>query len=277
MRLDDSHVALVTGAGRGLGESIARTMAAAGARVGLLDIDELSAQRVAGLIADSGGDALAIHGDVSVPEDVAGAMRVCWDRWGRLDTLVNNAGVMPGVLQPLSDLDDSEWDRVMDVNVKGPFLCTRAAAPLMRDSGGGVITNITSIGGHLGYPGRGAYGASKAALENLTLQSAVELGPWNIRVNSISPGWFMTAMTAYAYNRPDEAQRRQATVPIGRIGAPEDVASLALFLSTPEANYISGASIEIDGGLLAAGLKSTFDLAKFRPTGSDTNAGSGPT
>lgn len=266
MELRSGHVALITGAGRGIGEAIARSMAAAGADVALLDIDEGAASVVADSISGRYGDAISIGGDVSNGADVAAAVRACADRWGRLDTLVNNAGVMSNAYEPLTELGESDWDRVMAVNVKGAFLCTQAAAPLLRDSGGGAIVNITSIGGHSAYPGRGAYGISKAALESLTRQAAVELGPWNIRVNSISPGWFDTAMTAYAYRRPDEAQRRKLTVPIGRIGQPNDVANLAVFLSSPEADYISGACIEIDGGLLAAALKSTFDLAKYRPT-----------
>jgi NAD(P)-dependent dehydrogenase (short-subunit alcohol dehydrogenase family) len=241
-------------------------MAAEGAHVGILDIDSDAAARTSQSIIRSGGESIAITGDVTSIDAVTEALQTCVERWGRLDTLVNNAGVMSSAHQALTELGEADWDRMMAVNVKGPFLCIRTAAEFMRNSGGGTIVNITSIGGRLGYPGRGAYGVSKAALESLTLQAAVELGQWNIRVNSVSPGWFATAMTAYAYSRPDEARRRQLTVPLGRIGIPEDVARLVVFLAGPDAEYISGASIEIDGALLAAALKSTFDLAKYRPT-----------
>lgn len=258
-------VALITGAGSGIGEAIAHAMAQAGARVAVLDIEGKWADRVTREIEQAGGQALPIHADVALKAQVSAGVDACEARWGRLDVLVNNAGIMGDRRELLVEVDEDDWDRLMDVNVKGPFLCIQACAPLMRSSAGGSIINITSIGGRSCYPGRRAYGVTKAALENLTLQAAVELGPWNIRVNAISPGWLRTPMTEFAYADPTEAQRRSAVVPLQRIGDARDVAQLALFLASDESDYISAASIEIDGGLLASSLKSTFELARFRP------------
>lgn len=261
----DGKVALVTGAGSGIGKTVASAMAAAGARVAVLDIESDWANLVTTEIKREGGEAIAICADVSSKDEVSAGVQACANRWGRLDVLVNNAAIMGDRQDLLVDVEEADWDRVMAVNLKGPFLCIQAAAPLLRSSGGGSIVNVTSIGGRLGYPGRGAYGASKAALENLTMQAAVELGPWNIRVNSVSPGWFRTAMTEYAYRQPEEAKRRSEIVPLQRIGDVWDIAHLVVFLSSDESEYINGASVEIDGGLMARALKSTFDLAKIRP------------
>ncbi|MFQ5872184.1 MAG: SDR family NAD(P)-dependent oxidoreductase [Dehalococcoidia bacterium] len=261
----DGKVALVTGAGGGIGKTIAHAMAVTGARVGVLDIEREWANSVTTEIKREGGEAVSICADVSRKDQVSAGVHACANRWGRLDILVNNAAVIGDREDLLVDVEEADWDRVMAVNVKGPFLCIQAAAPLLRSSGGGSIINVTSIGGHLCYPRRRAYGVSKAALENLTMQAAVELGPWNIRVNSVSPGWFRTRMTEYAYSKPEELERRSGTVPLKRIGDPWDIAHLVVFLSSDESEYISGASIEVDGGLLAAALKSTFDLARIRP------------
>lgn len=254
----------MTGAGSGIGKAIAHALASAGARVGVLDIQTEWAKLVTSEIERGGGEALSIHADVSRKDQVLAGVEACANRWGRLDVLVNNAAVMGDHEEPLVDVEEADWDRLMAVNIKGPFLCIQAAAPLMRSSGGGSIVNITSIGGKLCYPGRSAYGVTKAALENLTMQAAVELGPWNIRVNSVSPGWFRTPMTEHAYRRPGEAKRRSEIVPLQRTGDTRDVAHLVVFLSSPESEYITGASLEIDGGLLARALKSTFDLARTR-------------
>jgi NAD(P)-dependent dehydrogenase (short-subunit alcohol dehydrogenase family) len=202
----------------------------------------------------------------SVPDDVRKAVQRCASEWGRLDILVNNAGVTsPGAVN-LVDVPITEWDRVMSVNLTGALVCIQAAAPAIRDAGGGSVINMTSISARSCYPGTGAYGVSKAALEAFTRLAALELAPWRIRVNSMSLGWFRTALNEHVYQRPGELARRNATIPFGRIGTIEDCAKLALFLASDDSSYVTGESIESDGGLLTAALKSTFDLATIRPT-----------
>ncbi len=260
-----SKVALITGGGSGIGKGIVELFAAEGASVAVLEIQPQWTKDVEREIRSKGAEALGIHGDVANGSDVRSAVQRCIQEWGRLDILVNNAGTSVQGMPSLCELAESEWDRVMAVNVKGPLLCMQAVAPIMRDAGGGSIINITSISARSCYPRRGPYSMSKAALENLTLQAAVELAPWKIRVNSISPGWFRTRMNEAVYQNPGELARRHATIPLARIGAVEDVARLAVFLASEESDYITGESIEIDGGLLAAALKSSADLARLRP------------
>ena len=263
----EGKIALVTGGASGIGRGIVDLLVVEGAAVAILDIEAQWAKDTEAELRGKGARAMGIYGDVARGEDVKDAVRRCVQEWGRVDILVNNAAAaMPADKSfHLADLSESDWDRMMEVNVKGPFLCIQAVTPVMRSAGGGSIINISSISARSCYPGRGAYSMSKAALENLTLQAAVELAPWKIRVNSISPGWFRTRRNEAAYQRPGELARRNATIPLGRIGAVEDVARLAVFLASEESDYITGESIEVDGGLLAAALKSSADLARLRP------------
>ena len=188
-RLKDK-VALVTGGASGIGRGIVDLFAAEGVSVAVLDIQAQWAKDTETELRDTGAKVLGIHGDVANGNNVRDAVQSCIKAWGRLDILVNNAGTSVQGAPSLSELAESEWDRVMAVNVKGPLFCIQAAAPIMRAGGGGSIINITSISARSCYPGRGPYSISKAALENLTLQAAVELASSKIRVNSISPGWF---------------------------------------------------------------------------------------
>ncbi len=263
----EGKVALVTGGASGIGRGIVGLFAVEGASIAILDIEPQWTKDTEAELRDKGARAIGIHGDVSKSDDVKRAVRRCVQEWERVDILVNNAAAaMPADKSFfLADLSESDWDWMMAVNVKGPLLCIQAVAPIMRSGGGGSIINISSISARSCYPGRGAYSMSKAALENLTLQAAVELGSWKIRVNSITPGWFRTRRNEAAYQRPGELARRNATIPLGRIGAVEDVARLAVFLASEESDYITGESIEVDGGLLAAALKSSADLARLRP------------
>jgi NAD(P)-dependent dehydrogenase (short-subunit alcohol dehydrogenase family) len=263
-RLKDK-VALVTGGASGIGRGIVDLFAAEGASVAVLDIQDQWTKDTEIELRDSGARALGIHGDVANGNNVRDAVQRCVQEWGRVDILVNNAGTSVKGAPSLSELAETEWDRVMAVNVKGPLFCIQAVTPIMKSGGGGSIINITSIAARSCYPKRGPYSISKAALENLTLQAAVELASSKIRVNSISPGWFRTAMNEAHYQMPGELARRHATIPLGRIGAVEDVARLAVFLASEESDYITGESIEIDGGLLAAALRSSGDLARLRP------------
>src|SRR5574341_2565101 len=263
----EGKVALVTGGASGIGRGMVDLFVVEGASVAVLDIEAQWTKDTETQLRGKGARAIGICGNVAKSEDVKSGVRRCIEEWGRLDIVVNNAAAaMPADRSfYLADLSESDWDRMMAVNVKGPLLCIQAVAPIMRSAGGGSIINISSISARSCYPGRGAYSMSKSALENLTLQAAVELATWKIRVNSISPGWFRTRMNEAVYQRPGELARRNATIPLGRIGAVEDVARLAVFLASEESDYITGESSESDGGLLAAALRSSADLARLRP------------
>jgi len=259
-------VAFVTGGGGGLGRGMVELFAAEGASVLTLEIRSDWAQQTERELRANGAKVVALAGDVTSAADVRNAVRRCVSEWGRLDILVNNAGVSMSTPTDLVDLPIAEWDRIMGVNLTGAMLCIKEAAPVIKQSGGGSIINVTSISARTCYPGQGAYGISKAALEALTRQASAELAPWRIRVNAMSLGWFRTALNENVYKRPGELARRHATIPLGRIGTVDDCARLALFLASDDSSYITGESIESDGGLLAASLKSTADLARIRPT-----------
>ena len=259
-------VALVTGGGGGLGRAMVDTFVEQGAAVLILEIEPERAKETEATLSAKGYQVVARIGDVTRENDVREAVVACVARWQRLDILINNAGVAAAGPANLTDLDMREWHRLLDVNLNGPMLCIRHAAPAIRDSGGGSIINVSSISARSCYPGQGSYGISKAALDALTLQSAVELGEWNIRVNSMGLGWFRTPFNEHAYRKPGELERRNATIPLRRIGSMQDAANLALFLASDESSYITGESIESDGGLYAASLKLSADLARLRPT-----------
>lgn len=260
-------VAFVTGGGSGLGRGMVELFAAEGAAVLTLEIRADWARETEAALRARGSQVIALAGDVTRTDDVAAAVARCVTEWGRLDILVNNAGIsMPGAVD-LVALPLAEWDRVMAVNLTGAMICIQHAAPAIERSGGGSIINVTSISARSCYPGTGAYGISKAALEALTRLAAVELAPARIRVNSMSLGWFRTSLNEHVYKRPGELARRNATIPLGRIGTIEDCARLALFLASDDSSYITGESIESDGGLLTASLKSAAELARIRSVG----------
>jgi NAD(P)-dependent dehydrogenase (short-subunit alcohol dehydrogenase family) len=262
-------VALITGGGLGLGRGMAERFCAEGAAVAILEIRPEPTYAFEEAMRATGAHAAGIVGDVRNVDDVRGAVARCLSEWGRLDVLVNNAGVSSGKNADLVDVDLDDWHRVMNVNLTGPLHCIQHAAPAIRASGGGSIINITSISARTCYPQHGAYSVSKAALESLTLQAAVELAKWKIRVNAMSLGWFRTSLNEHTYQVPEELARRNLTVPIGRIGSAEDAADLAVFLAGDESTYLTGESIELDGGLIAAVLKSTGTLARIRPAQAD--------
>jgi NAD(P)-dependent dehydrogenase (short-subunit alcohol dehydrogenase family) len=213
-------VALVTGAARGIGLAVAKRFLADGWRVALLDIEgEMLWNSVAALNAP--GSALGLHCDVSDAGAVRGAIAEIERRFGRLDALVNNAGI--AVFAPLLDTSDDDWKRVLEVNLTGPFICTKAAAPLMREHGGGAIVNITSISAVRASTLRSAYGTSKAGLAHLTKQLAVELAALGIRVNAVAPGPVETAM-AKAVHTPEIRADYHDAIPLNRYGLEEELA-----------------------------------------------------
>ena len=244
------RVALVTGAARGIGLATARRFLAEGWRVALLDIEgELLNGAVAG-IADP-GNTLALTCDVSDAAGVAAAIDAIGKRFGRLDALVNNAGI--AVFTPIMETSDADWSRVMEVNLTGPFLCTKAAVPVIREQGGGAIVNITSISGLRASTLRSAYGTSKAGLAHLTKQLAVELAAVGIRVNAVAPGPVETAM-ARAVHSPEIRADYHDAIPLNRYGLEEELAEAIFFLCSDRASYITGQILAVDGGFDAAGI-----------------------
>lgn len=250
MTASPTKVALITGAARGIGLATARKFLAEGWRVALLDIEgELQASAAAAL--QNPDDTLAITCDVSDAAAVAAAMAAIMSRLGRLDALVNNAGI--AVFAPVLETSDADWNRIMAVNLTGPFLCTKAAAPLMREQGGGAIVNITSISAVRASTLRSAYGTSKAGLAHLTKQLAVELASLNIRVNAVAPGPVDTAMAKQVHTREIRADYHDA-IPLNRYGLEEELAEVIYFLCSERASYITGQILAVDGGFDAAGI-----------------------
>ena len=245
-----SKVALVTGAARGIGLAIAKRFLDEGFRVALLDIDGESLRGAVAALADA-ERTLALHCDVSDAKGVAVAIDAISRRFGRLDALVNNAGI--AVFAPIMETSDADWSRIMEVNLTGPFLCTKAAAPLMREHGGGAIVNITSISAVRASTLRSAYGTSKAGLAHLTKQLAVELASLGIRVNAVAPGPVETAMAKAVHTAEIRADYHDA-IPLNRYGLEEELAEAVFFLCSERSSYITGQILAVDGGFDAAGI-----------------------
>jgi NAD(P)-dependent dehydrogenase (short-subunit alcohol dehydrogenase family) len=239
------QAALVTGAGRGIGRSIALELARARCRVAVNYVDEpgRAEATVAELVA-LGVDACAVEADVGVGSDVRRMMDEVVARFGRLDILVNNAGVQTWT--PFLEVTEAEWDRVIRTNLTGCFLCTQAAALHMRDRGGAIV-NIGSGCNKVPFPRLVAYTASKGGIEMLTKVAAVELAPHRIRVNCVAPGAVEVERTRQEL--PDYAGTWGAVTPLRRVGQPEDVAAAVLFLASEDASFITGQTLWVDGGL----------------------------
>ena len=243
-------VALVTGAGRGIGLATTRRFLAEGWRVALLDIDgELLGHAMAELAQPD--RTLALHCDVADAPAVVAAVRRAGAHFGRLDALVNSVGT--AVFKPILATTPEEWSRVLAVNLTGPFLATQAAAPIMAEGGGGAVVNITSISGLRASTLRVAYGTSKAGLAHLTKQQAVELGALGIRVNAVAPGPVDTAM-AKAVHTPEIRKDYHDTIPLNRYGLEAELAEAIFFLCSDRASYMTGQVIAVDGGFEAAGI-----------------------
>ena len=240
------RVAIVTGAGQGMGRAVAQRLSADGARVVANDVNEEAAARTAKGIQDAGGEAIAVAGDVTSSGDVANIVDAALDRYGRIDILVNNAGV----LRPTKviDIEEDEWDWVIAVNLKGTYLCSRAVLPAMRKGGWGRIVNFSSTAGKSTSTVGGAhYTAAKAGVLGFTRHLAREAAAYGVTVNAVCPGLIDTEMVRGTI--PDEQARAYAdSFPIQRMGEPSEVAELVAFLASDRAAYITGASLDINGG-----------------------------
>ena len=247
-------VVLVTGAGRGIGRAIAVRFAGAGSAVAVNDIDGDAAAAAARGITDSGGAAMAVQADVSDSAPVGAMIDAVMAEHGRIDVLVNNAGIVSPTLH-FFEADEQWWRRIIDVNLTGHFLVSHPAARIMAKQGGGSIINMSSGGATRAHRSFTAYDATKGGIEALTRAMALDLGPYNIRVNALVPGSIDTT------GMSDEARRlRGENVPLGRIGEPADMTGAALFLASDEAAYITGTTLRVDGGMLAQQRSATVDI-----------------
>lgn len=238
-------VAVVTGASRGIGRCIALSLAAAGAKVVASARNAGELEQLVTEISERGGDALAVPGDVAITADAERLIEAAVTTFGRVDILVNNAGITRDGL--LLRMKDEDWDAVLSVNLKGAFLCTRAAAKVMSKQRYGRIINISSVVGEMGNAGQANYCASKAGLLGLTKSIARELARRNVTVNALTPGFIVTEMT----DALPEKAREELTVqiPLGRLGEPEDIAHAVLFLASDHAGYITGQVLGVNGGM----------------------------
>ena len=248
-------VALITGGASGLGLEVARQLASGGARLILIDWDAQTLEAAAAAIAASGAEVQSLQGDVSDPDTAEAAVDVAGSSYGRLDILFNNAGIDPLHARSVLETSVEDWNRVIDVNVKSAFLMSRAAVALMREGGGGAIVNTASVAGIRPGADEAAYSVSKAAMISLTATLALDFAGDGIRANCVCPGFMERVMTDRRRDLTEEQQEARAAaaaarVPMGRQGTYEEVAKAVLFLASPDASYITGAALVVDGGML---------------------------
>jgi len=247
-----NKVAIITGARRGMGRAHALALAKAGAKVVVADISIEDCAKVVEEIKNQGGEATAVKCDVTQKREIEEMVQLAVKKYGGLDILVNNAGIVE--FKPFLDLTESDWDRTININLKGYFLCSQTAAKVMAEQKSGVIVNIASVG--MGQVGKGFpyivhYCASKGGIVAMTEALAVELAPYNIRVNAVAPGAIDTPMAESTKTDPKVLEGTLSQIPMHRMGKPEEVANLVLFLASDESSYMTGSTVVIDGGWVA--------------------------
>ena len=255
---NEGQVVLVTGGGAGIGSGICEAFAKAGAIVSVADVDASAAEHTANQIEVMGGRAIAVAGDVSIARDAERMIQDSVDTLDGLDVLVNNAGIQPtSSYMTAEQMDEETWDRIIDVNLKGQFLMSKFAIPHIRARGGGTIINIASVQGLQSQPQVPAYAASKGGSLSLTRNLALDFAGDNIRVVAINPGTIDTPLArgaARAFGDEEELLRLWGNShPLGRIGKPSDIGSAAVFLASAGASFITGESVNVDGGYMALG------------------------
>ena len=248
MRLNNKAV-LISGGSRGMGSVEAKLFCSEGASVIIGDILEDEGRKIEAEINESGGVCIFVRLDVTSEEDWESAVNLAVERFGKLDILINNAGIFP--MESIENTTVESWDRVMDVNAKGVFLGTKAAIPAMRRSGGGSIINLSSIAGLVGSAYSASYNATKGAVRLLTKSTAIQYAKAGIRANSIHPGLIDTLMASELLSDPELQIKRLASTPMGRTGTAEEIAYGALFLASDESSFMTGSELVIDGGFTA--------------------------
>lgn len=248
MRLKNK-VAIITGAGSGIGQATALAFTREGAKVVVADWSETGGEETVKLIKKQKGQAFFVKTDVSKAADAENMVRQCLDQYGRVDILFNNAGIVK--MGALHETTEADWDQVIDVNLKGVFLCSKAVLPQMLKQGKGKIVNTASIAGLVGFDQIGPYCASKGGMIALTREMAIEYGSKKVNVNCIAPGVIKTAMTKDMLNDPATAQGFSASTPYPRLGEGEDIALAAIYLASDEADFVTGEVLVVDGGWTA--------------------------
>lgn len=243
-------ICVVTGAARGIGASVAKSFAAAGAKAVIVDLEQAACETLCRDIKNAGGQALALAVDVSNANAVRAAAERVAEVLGPADVLVNNAGIVaPGAI---TDVKLDAWSRVMEVNVNGPLLCAQAFGAQMLERGKGAMVHVASLSGLFPQPYSGAYSVSKAGLAMLSEIIAFELGPKGIRSNAVSPGSIRTPLSAPLFENEEIVRKRQGMIPVRRFGEPQDIADAVLFLASDRSSYINGQNIVVDGGYSGA-------------------------
>ena len=245
---NDAPVALVTGAGSGIGRATAEAFAEAGYRVVVSDVEAAPNEDTARAIREAGGTAQAVPADISHPADVRRLLETTKAEFGRLDAACNNAGV-EGEQGATADCTEANWDQVLGINLKGVWLCMKHEIPLLLETGGGSIVNVSSIAGVVGFQGIPAYVASKHGMNGLTKTAALEYAAENLRVNAVCPGAIETPMIdRFTHEDPEQRAQLEELHPLGRMGTPREVATVVRWLCSDEASFVTGHIMPVDGG-----------------------------